>query len=518
MPSANETSSCQRPLLPSRDREGAVPGLFRYLAILTIPVLLFTPLLPAQVCRVSVAGLNQSRRMTGQIHAECPEDVVHTAPFGNWGVTSNFGQKHDSHQFDGWCHDLRVCDNAGLCKTDCTDGWYEWNSCTDDALYKAPNCSLYNAADCTEQVTSTGINVHGTKYVDIAVRCPLDTNGDGIPDQGGCQDVQEYGSGANFLSLYELDPVCCDQLVQTVYFPPAAVKLTCDVFGCAPAVSPWMAPSSWDSPTTPAKVFAELAVIVNWGGFVDPKGACRFSSPILSAVSAASFEGPNLAPESIASVFGSQLSPATAAAATIPLPTSLEGISAVVTDRNKTARTASLFYISPGQVNFQVPAGTAAGPATVAIYSGEVLRSTGSVQIDTVAPALFTANADGKGVPSAFAVHVAADGTSRYEPVFDCGPAAGSCLPRPIDLGLPTDSVYLLLFGTGLRNRTSVSGVGAVIGGTNARVEYAGPQNQFVGLDQVNVLLPRELAGRGTVAVALTVDSKPANQVQIAFR
>jgi uncharacterized protein (TIGR03437 family) len=177
-----------------------------------------------------------------------------------------------------------------------------------------------------------------------------------------------------------------------------------------------------------------------------------------------------------------------------------------------------LFYISPGQVNFQVPAGTAAGPATVAIYSGEVLRSTGSVQIDTVAPALFTANADGKGVPSAFAVHVAADGTPRYEPVFDCGPAAGSCLPRPIDLGPPSDRVYLLLFGTGLRNRTSVSGVGAVIGGANARVEYAGPQNQFVGLDQVNVLLPRELAGRGTVAVGLTVDSKPANQVQVSFR
>ena len=65
-----------------------------------------------QVCRLSVAGLNRARRVVGNIHAECPE-VVHTAPFGNWGVTSNFGSKNNTHQFDGWCHDTRVCDNAG---------------------------------------------------------------------------------------------------------------------------------------------------------------------------------------------------------------------------------------------------------------------------------------------------------------------------------------------------------------------------------------------------------------------
>jgi hypothetical protein len=34
----------------------------------------------------------------------------------------------------------------------------------------------------------------------------------------------------------------------------------------------------------------------------------------------------------------------------------------------------------------------------------------------------------------------------------------------------------------------------------------------------VNVLLPPELAGRGVVDIILTVDSKPANTVQIAIR
>jgi len=54
-------------------------------------------LLSGQVCRLSVAGLNQSRRVTGPVHAECSDEIVHTPPFGNWGVTSNYGQKGDSH-------------------------------------------------------------------------------------------------------------------------------------------------------------------------------------------------------------------------------------------------------------------------------------------------------------------------------------------------------------------------------------------------------------------------------------
>ena len=91
-------------------------------------------------------------------------------------------------------------------------------------------------------------------------------------------------------------------------------------------------------------------------------------------------------------------------------------------------------------------------------------------------------------------------------------------MPVPIDLGAPTDSVYLTLFGTGIRNRTTLTAVSVVIGGLNARVDYAGPQSQYVGLDQVNVLLPHELAGRGTVDLLLSVDSKPANRVQVAFR
>ena len=489
------------------------PGFMRRYSYLLCGILLTPVFAPAQVCRLSVAGLNQARRVAGQVHAECPEEVVHSAPFGNWGVTSTFGQKGDSHQFDGWCHNTRVCDNSGACRTDCTDGWYEWNSCTDHSLYRAPNCTLYNSADCTEQSTATGINVHGTRFVDIPVRCPIDTDGDGVPDQGGCADVKQYSSGTNFMSLYELDPVCCDQLVQTVYFPTITLPLSCDVFGCAQAASDFVPPISWDSPATPAKVFANVAMIVNWGGFVNQNNACRLTVPTFNAVSAASYTGPGLAADSIGTALGQDLVPVTVDPGTPP-PTSVSGFSVEIADRNGFKRSAALFYVSPTQVNFLVPAGTATGAATVSILNGDVVRSAAKVQIDAVAPALFTQNQNGKGVPAALIYRAS---TGAYTPAYDC-PAAGQCVPAPIDLGAPDDSVYLILFGTGIRHRSAITAVSASIGGFNARVDYAGAQNQFVGLDQVNVLLPSELAGRGTVDIVLTVDSKPANTVQVAFR
>ncbi len=87
----------------------------------------------------------------------------------------------------------------------CGDGWYEWNSCTTDAAYRAPNCDLFNNAGCSAQKSATGINVHGTVTVEIPVRCPIDSDGDGAADTGGCADITTYTHSRNFLSLCELD-------------------------------------------------------------------------------------------------------------------------------------------------------------------------------------------------------------------------------------------------------------------------------------------------------------------------
>ncbi|MEN6604072.1 MAG: hypothetical protein ABFD86_16815 [Bryobacteraceae bacterium] len=470
-------------------------------------------LLDGQVCRLSVAGLNQSRKVMGPVHAECPDEVIHTAPFGNWGVASNYGQKGNSHQFDGWCHNSTTCVVPAICELNCTDGWYEWNSCTDYAQFRPPNCTLYNATNCTEQVTTTGTNVHGTKYVDVPVRCPTTTTG--TATQGGCADVHTYSSGTNYMSLYELDPGTTDDLVQTLYFPETKVGLTCDAWGCAPAGSPWVTPSAYDSPASPAKVYAELATVVNWGAFVDEQRVCNVPTTTVTYVSAASYFGPVLAPGCIASGFGLGLSPVTAAAQTIPLPTSLEGVSLVVTDSRQQTHNVPLFFISPDQVNLLVPESVASGTAGIAVYRGEVRMFSGNAQIETVAPALFSANWDGKGPPAAYVVTVTAGGSRTTKPAFACPSGPGSCVANPIDLGAADDQTFLELYGTGIRNNSGITSVAAKIGGVSARVYYAGAQGQYVGLDQINVDVPQQLRSRGQVDLVLTVASKPANTLTV---
>jgi uncharacterized protein (TIGR03437 family) len=478
--------------------------------------LLFASIAEAQVCRLSVAGLNRARRVMGPVHTECPGQF-HTSPFGNWGAASNFGGLLNGRQFDGWCHDSLICDNTGFCRSNCRDGWYEWNSCTDHPTYSPPNCSLFNDKDCTEQKTTTDVNVLGTRVVDQTVSCPIDTDGDGTADRGGCQDLATYTHGANFMSLYELDPLTGNDLVQTMYFPPTPVSLRCTPMGCAAAGSDWVQPIGYDSPASPAKVFAEMAMAVNSGTFMDPSRACRSLTQIVRSVSSASFAGTTVAADSIVSGFGPALATTTESASTLPLPVTLGGVSVRITDSRGTVHAAPLLLVSPAQINYVVPAGVAAGEAAVAVLSGAATRAAGTLQVETVAPGIFTANADGKGVPAAIAVRVTG-GVFSYPAVFACPSGAGSCRPEPLDLGGAQEQLVLVLFGTGIRGRSALAAVSATVGGIAAEVQYAGAQGSYAGLDQVNLLVPRTAAGRGEVDVTVTVDGRPANVVRINVR
>ena len=487
----------------------SIPLRLAVLAAATIPVLM------AQVCRISVAGVNRNRRIIGPVHAECPF-TIHTPPFGTWGVTSTFGQKADGRQFEGWCRDTRVCDNNGNCSVHCRDGWYEWNSCTDVPQYAPPNHSLYNAENGTQQITATGTNVHGTRTIDIPVSCPTDANGDGVAESGGCGSVPSYTSGVNFMSLYELDPGTGDELVQTMYFPEIVLPTGCRTWNCPPRASEWVGPIAYDSPTSPAKVFAEVAMIVNSGVFVDTSRACRLTALRAESVSAATFQPGLHAPESIESLFGEGLAIQTAAATLQPLPLTLGGTAVTVTDLAGVARRAPLFYVSPGQINYLMPAGTAPGAATVTAVRDDGIASGEPITVAPVAPGLFSANANGAGVAAAYGVRVSASGAQTPVPVYECGTAALSCRAVPIDLGAEGDQVVLALFGTGIRFGSG--SVEARIGGVPAAVSYAGAQGQYAGLDQVNVRIPASLRGRGEVQVVLSAGGVTANPVTIAVR
>jgi uncharacterized protein (TIGR03437 family) len=224
-----------------------------------------------------------------------------------------------------------------------------------------------------------------------------------------------------------------------------------------------------------------------------------------------------LAPEAIAEAFGSNLATALMQATAVPLPTNLNGTSVMVTDSAGVARSAELFFVSSAQVNYQVPPGVAAGNATVTVAVNGDPVATGAVQIASVSPGFYTATQDGKGVASAIAVTVHADGSSSFVDTFQCA-SATSCSPLPISLGAITDQVVLEFFGTGIRGRSSLANVTCKIGSTTLPVAYAGPQGTYVGLDQVNVLLPKSLAGGGNLNVAVTIDGQAANIVTIGIK
>jgi uncharacterized protein (TIGR03437 family) len=75
--------------------------------------------------------------------------------------------------------------------------------------------------------------------------------------------------------------------------------------------------------------------------------------------------------------------------------------------------------------------------------------------------------------------------------------------------------VYLSLYGTGIRNRSSLANVTVTINGTPVAALYAGPAPGFAGLDQINVPLPLSLRGSGEVNVSASVDSQVSNTVTI---
>lgn len=226
-------------------------------------------------------------------------------------------------------------------------------------------------------------------------------------------------------------------------------------------------------------------------------------------VSSANFADIGAAPESIVSAFGSGIG-------------AVSGVTQVsVRDSEGVERPGRVLFASPDQVNFVMPGILASGAAKVAIRAGADASApvqTAEVAIDRVAPALFTANANGLGVPAALAIRVRADGSQSTEPVFRCGVTAGSCVPIPLDLGPATDQLYLALFGTGIRNLTQLSDLGMRIGGDPAEVVFAGAQGAFFGLDQINVRIPGSLTGRGDVSVIFSIAGRSSTPVTINIK
>jgi uncharacterized protein (TIGR03437 family) len=107
--------------------------------------------------------------------------------------------------------------------------------------------------------------------------------------------------------------------------------------------------------------------------------------PIVATVSAASYSF-QTAPKGIVAAFGQNFSTSTAVTMTVPLPTSLAGVMLKVRDGSGTERIAPLFFVSPNQINYQIPSGALLGQADITVTAGDGSLINGVIQIISAEP------------------------------------------------------------------------------------------------------------------------------------
>jgi len=227
------------------------------------------------------------------------------------------------------------------------------------------------------------------------------------------------------------------------------------------------------------------------------------------AVNAASYAaGAPLAPGSIVAVYGNFLLSAPSQSSALPLPTNLSGLSVQFG-----SVTAPLFYASSGQVNLQVPwelEEQATTPLS-ATLEGET-GAAQTVQLAPFSPGIFTMNAQGTGQGAIL------DVSNRL--VDDLNPAA------------PGRTV-LQIFCTGLGAVTYQPPNGSpapaspplaettltptvTVGTVPAKVLFSGLAPNYVGLYQVNAVVPEVAPAGSAVPVVISVGGAASNPVTTA--
>jgi len=232
--------------------------------------------------------------------------------------------------------------------------------------------------------------------------------------------------------------------------------------------------------------------------------------------SAAASYGYATAPGQLAAGYGTGLAQSTGQATGLPLPTTLENTKVQLTDSLGNSFLAPLLYVSPRQINYQVPTGLAQGLVTATVLNNGTAVASGSLEVRSEAPTIFTANATGQGVAAAQIQRVQPDGTTTYESVAVYDQSTGQFTAAPIAFN--GDRLFLLLYGTGFDAASGPAGAVVMIGTTAAQATFSGPQGQFAGLDQIDAELPSSLAGAGEVTVNAMVDGNAANPVTISFQ
>jgi uncharacterized protein (TIGR03437 family) len=214
--------------------------------------------------------------------------------------------------------------------------------------------------------------------------------------------------------------------------------------------------------------------------------------------------GAGLGPGNIVQIYGSGLAAQRSAPTTLPLPTSMGGTSVIIG-----GIPAPLFYVSPDQINAQIPFELTAGNQYQVIVSANgALTTPQPIQLNGGAPSIL-------GFSSGAVVAQHLDGTL----ILDSSPA------------VPGEFVIIYSSGLGATDIPVASGSASpadpparvadppvvTLSGNPVSLLFAGLTPGFVGLYQLNFQIPAEIA-TGNYELVLTQSGALSNKTVLAIQ
>lgn len=229
---------------------------------------------------------------------------------------------------------------------------------------------------------------------------------------------------------------------------------------------------------------------------LQPQAPAVFTSGV---VNAARFKA-QIAPGELASIFGTGFADQNQGAA-LPLTNSLGGVSVTVN-----GKAAPILYVTPYQVNFQVPWETTGSTASIIVTVNGRTSAAISVPVLTAAPGLFTSasgqaavqNADSSANTPSKPAKVGSNITAYFTGTGPVNPAVADGAPAPKSNPAKVTSTAT-----------------ATIGGLSAQVTFAGLTPGFVGLGQMDIVVPSGLS-TGTYQLTLSIAGENSNSAPIS--
>ncbi len=210
-----------------------------------------------------------------------------------------------------------------------------------------------------------------------------------------------------------------------------------------------------------------------------------------------------VAPGSVIAIYGQSLSPKLEIGPVNPLAQSIDGVSVTVNDW-----ILPLLFVSPGQINAQLPSELEPGTYTLQVHSLGQPDVTGTFTVARNAPGLFSQTVDSQQYAIAFHEDgslVGPDSPAKAgETVTVLGTGLGPIKGHLLDGFFPPDPA------PALADSVSIS-----VGGRSLATKWAGAATGYTGLEVTKFLVPQGMPAGTSVNVIVSVNGVKSNTVML---